>query len=211
MSIQEAYRHLQQDRPYVNCASAVVHALSPTRPTEAHSRAMINGAVESLTEIAACISLEHARVGHCVLVQPMEPGCVPSDFFRRAQHQATQSGRDTFFIGGLMMTQEEHVRHVVGVFGHHRGRQNMFSVCDTARTNRIDLKRRMTYREMDARIISQATYPEHRAMVLFGRSLQSFKHNPEAQRLFDLETAAAEDIVQVCLYRSGFQYLLQED
>jgi hypothetical protein len=214
MSRIEAYRHMEEDRPYVNCASTVVHALSPRTPLEQHSRAMINDAARSLYDVAAAIALEHARVGNCVVIEPMLADTQPSDFFRRAEKRATQSGKGIFFIGGLMVTQEGDIRHVIGILNHHRGRHNMYSVCDTARLGSRPIIRRMKYREMDTRLISPEIFRGHRAMALLGRSLRSVEHDPESRGHFhevDLEIQSAGIVVQNCLYRSGFQYLLHED
>lgn len=214
MSRIEAYRHLREDRPFVNCASAVVHALSPQTPLEIHSRAVINDAATRLVDVASCIFLEHARVGNCVLIQPMRANEEPSNFFRQTIHQATQSGQDTFLVGGLMVTLERDELHIIGVLNHHKGNHNMFSVCDTARLNRRELIRKMTYREMDTRIIPSQKYPYHRAVVMFGKSLRSFEEDRKSGRYLyevDNEIAAARRIVETCLYRSGFQHLLKED
>ncbi len=180
MSRIEAYRHLLENRPGTCCASAVLHALSPVKPLETTTQAVLGGDALTLTEIAACIAFEHQRKGDHVIMHHMSPRLEPSFFFRNMQRQIEQEGNGKYFIGGLMATLEHNnIWHVIGVLGHHHGNQNMFTVCDTSRMRAKGVIRRITYREMDARIISPQQYTGSRAMSLMGQSLEAAMQDPQ--------------------------------
>lgn len=216
MSVEEAYRHIAEDRPYINCASAVVHALSPQTPQEETSIAVLDANAKSLVDIAACVAVEHARYGNFTAAHAIEEGMTPSYFFRNVQRQVAQSGDGAYYIGGLMATVEETLKgqelHVIGVMNHHKGRNDSFTVCDTSKMISKRLVRRMSKREMDARIIHPGIYQDYPAIALIGYPLEELEHEPDLHgdlSTIENEMLMAEYRMYECLERVGLFHMVQ--
>ena len=216
MSVEEAYRHISEDKPYISCASAVVHALSPQSPYEETSIAVLDANAKSLVDIAACIAVEHARIGSFTAAHAMEDDMTPSHFFRNAQRQASQSNDGAYYIGGLMATMEHTVHgrelHVVSVMNRHQGSHERFTVCDTSRMISRPLIRRMSKREMDARIIDPGVYQDYRALALIGYPLDILEQDPEYHgdlSAIEHEMLMAEYRMYECLERAGLFHMVQ--
>lgn len=211
MPALEAYRHMKEDLPDANCASAVIHALSPRAPSEEATMAVLDFNAHSLVDIAACITYEHARAGNYTRVFTLEEGRNPSHFFRDFQRQIRHTDDGAYFVGGLMATVEdvtpdERMLHVIGVMKHHKGRQDMFTVCDTSRMRRRDLIRRMTPREMDSRIIKPGVYQDFRALAMVGYPAEVLERDPGLHgdlSYFENESRLAEYRVYQTLQRAG--------
>ncbi len=211
MPVLEAYRHIKEDLPYANCASAVIHALSPQTPGEETTLAVLDYNAQSLTDIAACVMVEHRRAGNYSSVFTMPEGQSPSDFYRDLQRQSRHTGDGAFFIGGLMATVEQaaldtSVLHVVGVLNHHDGPHEKFTVCDTSRMKQRELIRKMTAREMDSRIIHPGVYPDHRALALIGYPIADLEQDPDLYgnlSYFENEAQLAQYRVYQMLDKAG--------
>ncbi len=219
MSAIEAFRHIQEDKPYANCASAVVHALAPGEALEASSQAVMYDNAKSLIDIAACVAFEQARIGNYTAMYSLENGMTPSYFFRHAERDAKQSNDPGFFIGGLLSTLErtplgQYELHVIGVMNHHKGKQDRFTVCDTARMDEKKLIRDMTAREMDARIIQPGIYRDFRALALIGYPLEELQFDPDLHgdlSSIENEMLSAEFKFYEVLERAGLLHLVQND
>lgn len=216
MSVLEAYRHIKEDKPYINCASAVVHALSQQTPHELSTLAVLDNNAQSLVDIAACVAVEHARKGNFTATHAMEPEMTPSYFFRNVQRQISHHNDGGYYIGGLMATVERTLKgpelHVIGVMNHHKGRQEMFTVCDTSKMFSKTLVRRMTPREMDERIIDPGVYEDYRALALVGYPLEVLEQDPDLHgdlSSIEHEMQMAEYRMYECLERVGLFHMVQ--